>query len=446
MKVNCKVLLLTVLAFFLCIDAAAQGGAHNAYSPYSVYGVGDISKEGSAYNRSMGGVGIAARNRRVINFTNPAAVTARDSLSFMADFGVIENNKVFNQTTASGKFKSANNTFNISDFVLSFPIWRSSAFMVGITPFSDVGYDFTSYETDPDIIGKTGNITYQSYGQGGVYQFFVGAGATFWKRLSLGAEMIYYFGTIDKVSNTVYTDESYRAINSGYTMQLRGVTGKFGVQYDQKLGSDLSLTLGATYRLSTKMGGYANVYRFATASEVSDTLIFRTDTLRNSGKLRFGDELGVGISLRSGENWSVEFDYLRSDWRNSGFDSYQGTMVEGSSSTFRSTVSQSFRAGFEYTPNRNDIRYYMKKVSYRGGLYYDQQYYLLDPSGRRVDAIGITLGMTFPVFKGNNGITVGLDFGRKGNFKDRSMVGEHYATIFVGMNLHDIWFQKTMYK
>ena len=88
----------------------------------------------------------------------------------------------------------------------------------------------------------------------------------------------------------------------------------------------------------------------------------------------------------------------------------------------------------------------MKKVSYRGGLYFDRQYYCLDPSGRNVDAIGITLGMTFPVFKGNNGITVGLDFGRKGNFKDRSMVGEHYATIFVGMNLHDIWFQKTMYK
>lgn len=441
-----KKLFLTILPLLACVDVLAQSGAHNAYSPYSVYGTGDISKEGTAYNRGMGGTGIAARNRHYINIMNPAAVTARDSLSFMADIGVIENNKIFSQTVDGNKLKSANNTFNISDAVLTFPIWRSSAFMVGVTPFSDVGYDFSSYETDPAIIGSTGNINYQSYGQGGIYQAFVGAGATFWKRFSVGAELIYYFGTIDKVSNTIYSDESYRAINSGYTMQLRGVTGKFGVQYDQPLGDRLGLTIGATYRLRTNVGGYANVYRYASASEVSDTLIFRTDTLRHSRSLKFGDELGIGIALHSGEDWSVEFDYLRSDWRNTGFDSYGGTMVEGASSTFRGTVSQSFRAGFDYTPNRNDIRYYMKKVSYRGGVYYDRMHYMLDPGGRPVEAVGITLGMTFPVFRGNNGITIGVDFGRKGSFRDRSMVGEHYATIFVGMNLHDIWFQKTMYK
>lgn len=444
MRVIYKVLLVALLPFLCGLDAAAQSGAHNAYSPYSVFGIGDIYKEGGAINRSMGGVGIATRNRRFINFTNPAAVTARDSLSFMADFGVTQSSKVLSQEINGNKVKSANNTFNISDFVISCPIWRSSAFMVGLTPFSDVGYDFSSIEENKDIIGSTGNINYQSYGQGGMYQFFVGAGATFWKRFSVGAQMIYYFGTVDKISNTIYTDASYRAINSGYTMQLRGVTGKFGVQYDQKLGSDLTMTIGATYRLRNNMGGYSHTYRYATASEVSDTLITRTDTLYRKNKLKFGDELGVGISLRSGENWSVEFNYIRSDWRSSGFDSFSGMKVESAAGNFSSGVSHSFRAGFEITPNRNDIRYYMKKVSYRGGIYYDQQYYSL--SGRNVDAIGITLGMTLPVFRLYNGLSLGLDFGRKGNMRDRTMVGEHYATIFVGMNLHDIWFQKSMYK
>ena len=88
---------------------------------------------------------------------------------------------------------------------MSFPIYRSSAFMVGITPFSDVGYDFSSIETDPDIIGNTGNISYDSFGSGSVYQMFVGAGVTFWKKLSIGADAIYYFGNLDKVTNMRYS-------------------------------------------------------------------------------------------------------------------------------------------------------------------------------------------------------------------------------------------------
>ena len=137
--------------------------------------------------------------------------------------------------------RSANNTFNIYDFVLSFPIYRSSAFMVGITPFSDVGYNFSKIETDQNIIGNTGNITYTSYGLGSVYQVFAAAGVTFWKSLSLGAELIYYFGNIDKVTNMNYSDSSYKSINSGSDITVGGVTGKFGLQYEQKLVDNVSV-------------------------------------------------------------------------------------------------------------------------------------------------------------------------------------------------------------
>ena len=149
-----------LLAVFLIIgvSVSAQEGAYGAYTPYSVFGIGEIAREGNAYTKSMGGTGIATRNRRFINYTNPAAVTARDTLSFMADFGLEQKNTVY----AQGGLRSANNTFNIHNFVMSFPIYRSSAFMVGISPFSDVGYDFSSVETDKDIIGSTGNITYNS--------------------------------------------------------------------------------------------------------------------------------------------------------------------------------------------------------------------------------------------------------------------------------------------
>ena len=420
----------------LCICVKAQEGAHSAYSPYSIYGIGDISKEGTAFNKGMGGTGIATRNKRFINYLNPAAVTARDSLSFMADFGLSQKNTIYRQAD----IKSGNNTFNIYDFIMSFPIYRSSAFMVGITPFSDVGYDFSSIETDPDIIGNTGNITYDSDGTGSVYQIFFGAGATFWKRLSIGAEAIYYFGNLDKVTNMDYSNSSYRSLNSGNDLALRAATGKFGIQYEQKIAGDVSMVIGATYRMGTDLKGYATEYRYANLSSVTDTLRHNVDTLAKAG-LRVADEIGVGISFKGGDKWSAEFNYLRSDWTKSGFDTAKGFRVSGASN-FSSTVSQSFRAGFEFVPNRNDIRYFFKRCAYRGGVYYDQAYYKLD--GNNINSMGITLGMTLPVFRLYNGLTVGVDLGQRASTRN-NMIRERYAMFVVGFNIHDIWFQKPQY-
>lgn len=430
-----RILLLTVF-LIISVCVSAQDGTYGAYSPYSIFGIGDISKEGTAYNKSMGGTGIANRNRRFINYMNPAAVTARDSLSFMADFGLTESNSVFRQ----GDIKSAHNTFNIYDFVMTFPIYKSSAFMVGITPFSDMGYDFSSIEKDPEIIGNTGNITYDSYGTGSVYQVFAGAGVTFWKRLSLGAEMIYYFGNLDKVTNMDYSNSSYRSVNSGSELMVRGLTGKFGLQYEQKIAGDVSVVVGATYRMGTNMKGYSTNYRYANQSSVTDTLKYSVDTLARSG-MRFGDEIGIGIAVKGGERWSAEFNYMRSDWSKSGFDNAPGFSSIGDSK-FTSTVSQSFRAGFEIVPNRNDIRYYLKRCSYRAGVYYDQAYYKLD--GHNVNSMGITLGVTLPVFRYYNGISLGVDMGQRASTRN-NMIRERYITFNIGFNIHDIWFRKVQY-
>ncbi len=414
----------------------AQDGTYGSYSPYSIFGVGDISKQGTAYNKTMGGVGIASRNVRFINYLNPAALTARDSLAFMADFGLSQKNTVYRQ----GDLRSANNTFNIYDFIMSFPIWKSSAFAVGITPFSDVGYDFSHIEKSQDIIGQTGNITYDSYGNGSVYQVFAAAGATFWKNLSVGAELIYYFGNIDKITNMNYSDASYRSINSGSELSIRGVTGKFGLQYEQKLGGDISMVVGATYRLGTNMKGYATNYRYANQSSVSDTLYHKVDTLGYE-KIRIGDELGLGISVKGGDKWSAEFNYTRSDWRNTDIDGASGFAVKGDMD-FTASVSQSFRAGFEIVPNRNDIRYYLRRCAYRAGVYYDQEYYKVNGNG--INKFGITLGVTLPVFRWYNGLTLGVDFGQR-SMNRNSLIREQYVMFNIGFNIHDIWFHKPRY-
>ena len=421
---------LLAVIILLMVPFAAQAqtdGTYSGFSPYSVYGIGQLHQGGTAWNRGMGGIGIAARNRRFINIMNPASVTARDTLSFMTDFGVTSKLSLF----TDGSKQAPNVTMNIEDFVMSFPLWNHTAMMVGITPLSDVGYKISSSKID---LYTTQN-TFTSAGNGGIYQVFAAFGGTLWNRLSLGVQGMYIFGNVNKSATQSYTDETYRAYHSGDSLQVNNLSVKFGLQYEQPLSTTSFLTLGATYKLSTPMDGH-HIHYLEEGSYYRE----REETLLSSAGLRFGDELGIGLSYRKSDSFLVEADYTRSDWSRCGFDAVPGLSNVGDR-TFAASTAQSFRLGAEWTPNRSDIRYYLKRCTYRLGAYYDQSYYTVD--GKHVDAIGITLGMTAPVFRYYNGLSLGLDFGRRGLAPGQ--VKEYFVGINLGFNLFDIWFQKPMY-
>ena len=100
------------------------------------------------------------------------------------------------------------------------------------------------------------------------------------------------------------------------------------------------------------------------------------------------------------------------------------------------------KAGFEIPPNRNDIRYFLRRCTYRVGGYFDQSYYQVD--GKNILSAGITLGMTVPVFQGYNGITFAIDLGKRGF--GTGFVNEDYLGFHVGFNIFDIWFRKPQYQ
>ncbi len=433
-----KTIRLAVIAivFFCAVPLSAQDEAYNSYTPYSMYGIGEIYKQGTAYNKSMGGVGIATRDTRNINYLNPAAVTARENKSFMADFGLTSGNRYYKQKDIT----SANNTLNLSNFAISFPIYKSLAMYAGFAPYTSIGYEIESYETDQDIISQTGNITRTADGYGSLSSIFVGAGVKVIKGLSVGAEIDYYFGTLDKEHILYYTNTSYRSIYSGYTLKLNTFTAKFGMQYELPVTSSVTAVLGATYKLGSNFNGNVHDYEINTISSISDTTRTIRDTL-DSGRVKMASELGLGISLKGGDKWTAEFNYIRSDWSDCGFDSVTGFSVNGVSS-FSATVSQSFRFGFSITPNRNDIRYYRKRVTYRGGAYWNQEYYKLD--GNTINTIGLTFGATLPVFRWSNGLTFAVDLGQRGRLDD-NMVRERFINFHIGINIFDIWFMKQKY-
>jgi len=111
-------------------------------------------------------------------------------------------------------------------------------------------------------------------------------------------------------------------------------------------------------------------------------------------------------------------------------------------SVFSAATSQSVRAGFSIVPNRNDIRYYIRRITYRAGAYWDQAYYKLD--GNSINTIGLTFGVTLPVFRWSNGLTLGVDLGQRGS-TNGNMVRERFLNFNIGINIFDIWFIKPRY-
>lgn len=422
--------MVTAVSMLVSVWAFAQtDGTYVGYSPYSVYGVGNLHNGGTAWNRGMGGVGIATRNKRFVNTTNPASLTARDSLSFMSDFTLSSRLSLYSEGDKTG----FNTTFNLENFVISFPMWRNSAFIAGLSPFSDVGYSITDYEVDY----YTNYRTFKTSGNGGLYQVYAGAAYTLWNRLSLGIQGSYIFGNINKKASTVNSDSSFMDFASGDSLQVNNFSLKAGLQYEQKLSTKSYLTLGATYRMSTPFGGHR--IHYLTNGSFSRT---REEHLIKEDKLYLGEEIGAGVSFRNSDVWSAEINYIRSDWSNSNFSNVKGFSNVGESVTFTSGIGQSIKAGFEITPNRNDIRYFFKRCTYRAGAYYDSSYYMVN--GSHVDAIGITMGMTLPVFRWYNGLTIGVDMGQRG--LSGSQVKERYVGFNLGMNMFDIWFKKPMYE
>ena len=178
--------------------------ALGTFTPYSLFGIGEIEKQGSAMNIGMGGIGVAVRNNRFINYLNPASITERDTLSFMMDVGM----DIKNFYNKDNEVSSAYNAFNMRNIVITLPIYKKSALILGFVPISNIGYKFASSETDPLIVSKYGDIKYYKYGSGSVNKLFVGGALNIGKKLAVGVELIDYFGTLYKHSDVEFSSDN----------------------------------------------------------------------------------------------------------------------------------------------------------------------------------------------------------------------------------------------
>lgn len=193
-------------AVALPCGAWAQTSSINAFSPYSMYGIGELQTQGALPTRSMGGAGVGMRSSSRVNLLNPAAYSATAPKTFLFDFGV-EGQNFYNSQQRDGRTaRTSYNTFNFHDIALQMPLARKLGLGFSLTPYSSVGYRVTGTIEDDEIWGNIGRVQQLYSGEGDVTEVKLGIGWMLFKNFSIGVAGQYYWGDIDRSFTTTVTN------------------------------------------------------------------------------------------------------------------------------------------------------------------------------------------------------------------------------------------------
>lgn len=458
-------------------------------SPYSRYGMGELSQQNFASTTATGGAFAALHQDSIapffINIANPAGLAGLKFTSLEIG-GQFQSTKISSSSMSSKKLNS-----NFSYGALAFPLRKiNGAASFGVMPYSTVGYKITSQSQDPNV----GTLNYQYEGVGGINKVFLATGfkpfaknlthfvrsdvydtlrahkeikkiktKKFGKELlselSLGVGGNYLFGNIAQTTQVVFPDNSlYYNSRRERSVQINdfafhgGLQTHFSIDSVKYHGSD-PLKKGRRRGLREKIvigiGVYATSASALKAKE--NTIIYNynlnslgnsipKDTVLNiqdkSGSITLPFEIGTGLSFKKGEKLTLLADVGMTQW--DGF-----RFLNTPSYSFKNSMRVSF--GINYVPNklaRSSANYY-KRVQYRIGALYNDGY--LDLKNTPITNYAITAGLGLPVGHGFSMVNVSAQYGSLGT-TNNNLLKENYLRIVLGFTFNaGDWFRRPKY-
>lgn len=440
MRLNSKllrILTVAILAGAVPAGLSAQSSSINAFSPYSFYGIGDIITPGTASMRSMAGAGLGFRSASEMNYINPAAYGAIGQKSLLFSIsGEGQNYYLHNADT-----KSSFNSFNIRDVGISMPLAKNLGFGLIVAPYSEVGYRVNVLDNNPISHSDIGQVKYLYEGEGGITQFKAGIGWKITDRILIGAELAYYHGNIGRYYQQeikrITGTGAYSQVNGRKTERVNSFFGTFGIQADLISRAETKLTLGATYQMGGKMNSDVTEYvlfnpTFSSGTAWQDYLRFTQE----KSDFSLPTVYSAGLYLTR-PKWSAAADYSYSDWGNENHSDITNDV------TFHNT--HTIKVGAKYTPNANDIRRFMNKVTYRAGVRYSNYY--MNVKGTPINETAFTFGVGIPLGRtGVNKLDLGIEYGMRGAVT-KGLIKENIFKFSIGFTLFgdDEWFVRYKY-
>lgn len=423
----------------------------NAYSPYTMFGIGELGTPGNSIMRSMGGIGVALRSSQQVNMMNPAGYSATFRKTFIFDVSA-EGNFLLNRqykydenNALSRTAKNAKNTINFRGIAIQFPLAKRLGFGFSLTPYSSVGYTMATTEQSEDIWGSVGRAVYSYSGDGDVTEVKAGVGWEPFKNFSIGIAAKYYWGNIQHnyasaISNDYVGTGNYVSVVGLDDYAISNFKFQVGVQWSIIANEKRILTLGATYDYGGSLR--PKLTKTIYLNDVASTVVEFEDS---RSQMRLPHSCTVGI-LYQDSKFTAGFDYEYQAW--GGNDGYFEETIYGNVKV-RYADTNTFKVGFEYTPNRFDVRRYLRRMSYRIGARYGDYYQTY--GGKRLDQLAVTAGIGFPIrFMGASSINIGFEYGKRGTLgsvmSDMNtrigLIRQDYFKVSLGLSLfgEDYWF------
>lgn len=425
-------ILASVLLAATGLTAAAQDNGSN--SPYSRYGFGLLGDGANAFNKGMAGTGYAMRNGTQINTKNPASYSAIDSLSFLFDFGMSLQNGHISQNGQSVNAKNSSIDYITGGFRIS----PRLGMVVGLLPYSTIGYD-TSSQEDVQSGNETTVQTTRFYGDGGLHETFLGIGWAPIKSFSMGVNAGYMWGELSHTVLMSFDNSSISSNRQIYDTRIRTYRVDFGLQYEQPINAENTLLLGLTYSLGHDINNRAHYI----SQKITSSTVAEADTLTIPNAYQLPHTFGVGLTWSHKNSLRVGVDYTFQKWSSVKYPQFASGetltyYTDKGSFTDRHRIS----IGAEYVRNAEGLRW-RDRVRYRAGFAFSTPYAKIDGRDGPRDYTA-SIGAAIPIINLHNNRSVLNVSAQYERVQPRfsGMITENYFRLSIGLTFNERWFMK----
>ena len=278
-------------------------------------------------------------------------------------------------------------------------------------------------------------------GTGGITQLYFGNSFEFFKRISLGVNINYLFGSLDKSVTQEFEDDTYYNIFSEESSsRVGGFHYRFGLQYHDKLGENLSFTLGGILENESNLNTRSGIFSTSISNPVitlsSGARAPDVDTIVNvsgqKNEIIMPVFIGGGFTVKYTENLTAGFDYFNQNWSEARFMGERDSI----------TNSYGYAMGMEYVYDPASFRAYWHTIRFRAGGYYNNTYFKINDV--QLKEYGMTFGLGFPLRNSNSMFNIGVEMGQRGT-TDNNLIKENFTRLNFSFTFYDFWFIKSKF-
>lgn len=393
-------------------------------SPYSFYGVGSNTFEGSIDNRSMGGLSIYSDSIH-LNLTNPASFSELKRVNY--SLGITYDDLTFKSENANEN----SNSSNVNYLAVGIPT-KYFTFGFGVIPKTSVGYmlENTNETIVPSLVDR-----YR--GEGGVNTAFLTFGFKVLKKIRLGITTNYEFGNLNHIT-TRFLEDVELATRIESNSSLSGINNVYSLLFREKISN--KLTLHASYILSQQFNlGSTNTQTLSTYSlsnqyggDIEEIDLVALNLDKTEIIVPKSQTIGLGIGVET--KWFIGAEFEQTD--GGGLDN---KLFSLDNVEFKKGSRFSF-GGF-YIPKYDSFTSYFSTIVYRLGLRIEDSG--LNIQDQSIKEVGFNFGFGIP-FQGFSNLNIGFELGKRGT-TNSGLIQENFFSIRLGMSLSDLWFVKNKY-